>query len=45
MDQEIVLYFTIFAMSMAISSVIAPCHFFTHQPNIPIELKKYETYL
>jgi len=30
------------AMILAVSSVAAPCHFFTHQPDVPEELKKYE---
>ena len=30
------------AMSLAVSSVTSACHFFTYQPDVPEELKKYE---
>jgi cyclic lactone autoinducer peptide len=29
------------AMALAVASVVAPCHFFLYQPNVPDDLKKY----
>ena len=31
------------AMVLAVFSVTTPCHFFVHQPDVPNELKEYET--
>jgi len=30
------------AMILSLLSVTTPCHFFTFQPDVPVELKKYE---